>query len=68
MRTVKGTAKAANSRSRQPKPGAAETVYADVLARGELPSIRAIRRDMHIGDVKAKAIHGQLAETLKAAA
>jgi hypothetical protein len=65
VRAVKSTAKAGNSRSRQPKPGAPETVYADALAKGELPSIRAIRRDMRVGDVKAKAIRGQLEEALK---
>ncbi|HXC80644.1 MAG TPA: DUF2637 domain-containing protein [Trebonia sp.] len=45
-----------------------ESTYAALLAAGELPSIRAIRRDMHVGDAKAKAIRAQLAEGLKQAA
>lgn len=60
--------RAVKSTPRQPKAATPESAYAALLARGELPSIRAIRRDMHVGDVKAKAIHAQLAAAMDAAA
>jgi hypothetical protein len=44
-----------------------ESAYAALLAAGELPSIRAIRRDLHVGDVRAKAIRAELETALKAA-
>jgi hypothetical protein len=61
VRPVRSASKSAPKRGKTVTP---ETVYADVLAKGELPSIRAIRRDMHVGDVKAKAIRADLESAL----
>jgi uncharacterized protein DUF2637 len=42
-----------------------EDVYSALLASGELPSIRAIKRDLHVGDDKAKTIREDLKADLK---
>ena len=51
----------------KPKPGvrrikapAPATFYAAELAAGELPSLRKIRADLHVGQERAKSIHGEL--------
>jgi hypothetical protein len=41
-------------------PEAAETAFADLLATGEVPSIRAIRRELPVGEPKAKLIRSHL--------
>jgi hypothetical protein len=49
---------AARSRKR-PVPATgqrAETAFSDLLAEGELPSLRAIRRELHVGTPKAREI------------
>ena len=60
--------RAIKSAPTRPRAATPESAYAALLARGELPSLRAIRRDMHVGDVKAKAIREQLAAAMNAAA
>ena len=49
------------------KAATPESTYAALLAKGELPSFCAIRCDMRVGDVKAKAIRDQLSATMNAA-
>jgi hypothetical protein len=41
-------------------PQRAERVFADVLAAGELPSIRSIKSTMHVGTPKAREIRQHL--------
>jgi hypothetical protein len=38
--------------------------YAADLAAGRLPSIRQVKADLHVGEDRAKAIHGELAALL----
>lgn len=36
-------------------------IFADVVARGELPSVRQVRREMHLGQPRAQQVHAYLA-------
>jgi hypothetical protein len=63
-----GSRVATSSNARRPKAATPESAYAALLARGELPSVRAIKRDMRVGDAKAKVIYARLAEALETAA
>jgi hypothetical protein len=62
---------AAPSRRRKRRHGGhgrkPEDVYAGLLAKGEVPSVRAIRRDMRVGQPKAQGIRTQLEAALRAA-
>lgn len=49
-------------------PSAPETVYADLLANGQVPSIVAIKRDLHLGYDNARAVREQLRELVRGAA
>lgn len=42
--------------------------YAAELAAGEMPSLRRIRADMHVGQPRAQQIQTELASALKPAA
>jgi hypothetical protein len=57
--------KAAKGTRKGKSKGTPEDVYAALLAAGELPSIRAIKRDMHVGDDKARTIRADLESRLK---
>ena len=43
-------------------------VYAAELAAGEVPSLRQLKADLHVGQDKAKAIQAELSEQLRTAA
>lgn len=47
-----------------PEPGSPEAVYASLTGRGQLPSVRAIMRDLHVGAAKAKAVRERLEQGL----
>lgn len=54
-------AKSAVKKIRTPAPA---EFYAADLAAGRLPSIRQVKADLHVGQERAKAIHGELVEAM----
>lgn len=67
--TVPRTVASGRARGRAPKRSARtpERVFATELERGELPSLRAVKRRMSCGTDRARAVRDQLAEVLKEA-
>jgi hypothetical protein len=72
LKSAPKTAPRAASRPK-PKPGvrqikapAPATFYAAELAAGELPSLRKIRADLHVGQERAKSIRGELEAAMTA--
>ena len=63
------TVTSGRARGRAPKRSARtpERVFATELERGELPSLRAVKRRMSCGTDRARAVRDQLAEVLKEA-
>ena len=57
---------ASGNRTKTTPEARAERRYADLLAAGELPSIRAIAREIKVGAPKAKAIRAHLATSVAA--
>lgn len=64
----RGVSRVARRRTRGTAPGTdPEVHFAPVLAAGELPSVRRIRAEMHVGQPKAQQIRTQLAAAVSAA-
>jgi hypothetical protein len=59
------TAKAApKGASRKAKTAAPEVYFRDVLEAGQLPSVRRIRRELHMGQPKAQEVQAALAASV----
>jgi Protein of unknown function (DUF2637) len=58
-------ARRAQSRSRVPvTPERAELAFATVLAEGRIPSLREVRRELHVGTDRARVLRGHLESAL----
>jgi hypothetical protein len=55
-----GAAALSNGYSAPEGARGAARIFADDLARGELPSVRRVRREMHVGQPRAQEVHAYL--------
>lgn len=63
-RPGKAARRTAKSASRAASKTTPETHFADALAASELPSVRRIQREMHLGQPKARQVQRQLAASM----